>query len=87
MVPFFSAPTFTVEAETGAPARLMPSSLLLVVTAMVTGVGRREGITGRGRRPGRLFPLASVGPVGVQALLVTPLWRGAGRSRRSHAPR
>lgn len=87
MVPLFSVPTFTVGAETGTPARLAPSSLLLVVTAMVTGVGRREGITGRGSSPGRLLPLASVGPAGVQALLVTPLWRGAGRSRRSHAPR
>lgn len=87
MACLFSVPTFTVGAETGAPARLAPSSLLLVVTAMVTGVGRREGITGRGRSPGRLFPLASVGPAGEQAVLVTPLWRGAGRSRRSHAPR
>lgn len=87
MAPLFYVPTFTAGAETGTPARLAPSSLLLVVTAMVTGVGSREGITGRGRSPGRLFPLASVGPVEGQALLVTPLWRCAGRSRRSHAPR
>lgn len=52
-------------ADAGAtdPATVMPRltamSLLDVVTATVTGVGRREGMTGRGRRPGRLLPLTT----------------------------
>lgn len=54
------APTL---ADTGAtdPAAVMPRlaamSPLDVVTATVPGVGRREGMTGRGRSPGRLLPL------------------------------
>lgn len=39
--------------------RLTAMSLLDVVTATVTGVGRREGMTGRGRSPGRLLPLTT----------------------------
>ena len=54
--------TFT-EAAVTDPAidtpRLTTMSPLDVVTATVTGVGRREGITGRGRSPGRLFPLTT----------------------------
>lgn len=52
-------------ADAGAtdPAAVMPRltamSLLDVVTATVTGVGRREGMTGRGRSPGRLLPLTT----------------------------
>lgn len=51
------------DAEATDPAAVMPRltamSLLDVVTATVTGVGRREGMTGRGRSPGRLLPLTT----------------------------
>lgn len=55
-------PTFA-DAEATDPAAVMPRltamSLLDVVTATVTGVGRREGMTGSGRSPGRLLPLTT----------------------------
>lgn len=51
------------EADATDPAAVMPRlaamSLLDVVTATVTGVGRRDGMTGRGRSPGRLLPLTT----------------------------
>lgn len=51
------------DAEATDPAAVMPRltamSPLDVVTATVTGVGRREGMTGRGRSPGRLLPLTT----------------------------
>lgn len=60
--PFGKALTLAV-AEVTDPAAVMPRltamSLLDVVTATVTGVGRREGMTGRGRSPGRLLPLTT----------------------------
>lgn len=65
---------FTAGAATEADeARFTPRSVLLVVTVMVTGLGRSEGMTGRGRRPGRLLPLVMGGPAAEQALLATPL--------------
>lgn len=70
--PSFAAYTFTTGAvaDEGGPERLAARSLLVVVTAMVTGVGRRDGMTGSGRSPGRLLPLATGGE---QVLLPTPL--------------
>lgn len=60
--PFGEALTLA-DAEATDPAAVMPRltamSPLDVVTATVTGVGRREGITGRGRSPGRLLPLTT----------------------------
>lgn len=78
-------------ADAGAtdPAAEMPrlttKSLLDVVTATVTGVGRREGMTGRGRSPGRLLPLTTAE---AQLWLAPPLWRPEGRmSLRSQGAR
>lgn len=78
-------------AEAGAtdPAAVMPRltamSPLDVVTATVTGVGRRDGMTGRGRSPGRLLPLTTAE---AQLWLAPPLWRPVGRmSLRSQGPR
>lgn len=78
-------------ADAGAtdPAAVMPRltamSPLDVVTATVTGVGRREGMTGRGRSPGRLLPLTTAE---AQLWLAPPLWRPEGRmSLRSQGPR
>lgn len=67
----FAAPTFTAgaAADDGAPERLVAWPLLAVVTAMVTGVGRREGMTGSGSSPGRLLPLATGGAVDEQVPL------------------
>lgn len=72
--PLFTACTFTTGAvaDAEAPERLAARSLLADVTAMVTGVGRREGMTGSGRSPGRLLPLAT-GGAEEQVLLPTPL--------------
>lgn len=51
------------DAEATEPTAVMPRlaamSLLDVVTATVTGVGSSDGITGRGRSPGRLLPLTT----------------------------
>lgn len=44
---------------TAVMPRLTTRSQLDVVTATVTGVGRREGMTGRGSSPGRLLPLTT----------------------------
>lgn len=70
----FAASTFTTGAvaDAMAPERLAASSLLADVTAMVTGVGSRDGMTGSGRSPGRLLPLAT-GGTEEQVLLPTPL--------------
>ncbi len=70
----FAASTFTAGAvaDATAPERLAARSLLANVTAMVTGVGSRDGMTGSGRSPGRLLPLAT-GGAEEQVLLPTPL--------------
>lgn len=66
--------------------RLQVSSLLAVLVAPVTGVGSSEGMTGRGRRPGRLLPEEA--EVEMQPLMVPPqLLLEAQRSLRSHTLR
>lgn len=84
------SPTLVVEVVQVGANRLQVSSLLDVLVVPVTGVGSSEGMTGRGRRPGRLLPLLGMeeADVETQPLTVPPqLLLVMQRSLRSHTPR
>lgn len=83
--------TLVVEVQHVEAKRLPDSSVLQVVFAPVAGVGSREGMTGSGRRPGRLLELLvmevaetaeELQPLAVIQLLLMPP-----RSRRSQTGR
>lgn len=80
--------TLVVEVLQVEAKRLPDSSVLQVLFAPVAGVGRRDGMTGSGSRPGRLLELLVIEvaeelqPLAVMQLLLMPL-----RSRRSQTGR
>lgn len=81
------SPTLVVEVVQVGANRLQVSSLLDVLVVPVTGVGSSKGMTGRGRRPGRLLGTEEA-DVETQPLTVPPqLLLVMQRSLRSHTPR